>query len=133
MKEKKEKRKSFINNKKSIVQSIIYIGFEWEVEVRFQSDTPVVSVEINPWVYVSVKGSYLSSPSYSIKHTWYREHHHQNEVSNSRKDWSKVSSTKSCVPSKDDVESNLWHVSVAIDDLGMAKSYLNILFTSPVI
>ncbi|KAL3514141.1 hypothetical protein ACH5RR_026858 [Cinchona calisaya] len=46
---------------------------EWEVQVRFPSDTPVAGVELNPWVRVNYKGAYLSPPNYAVHFTWYRE------------------------------------------------------------
>ncbi|XP_027093423.1 carbon catabolite repressor protein 4 homolog 1-like isoform X4 [Coffea arabica] len=49
------------------------MGLEWEVQVRFPSDTPVAGIELNPWVRVNYKGSYVSPPNYALQFAWYRE------------------------------------------------------------
>ncbi|XP_027147983.1 carbon catabolite repressor protein 4 homolog 1-like isoform X1 [Coffea eugenioides] len=49
------------------------MGLEWEVQVRFPSNTPVAGIELNPWVRVNYKGSYVSPPNYALQFAWYRE------------------------------------------------------------
>lgn len=51
----------------------LIMGLEWEVQVRLPSDTPVAGIELNPWVRVNYKGSYLSPPSHAVQFAWYRE------------------------------------------------------------
>ena len=47
------------------------MGLEWEVQVRFPSDTPVAGIELNPWVRVNYKGSYVSPPNYALQFAWF--------------------------------------------------------------
>lgn len=159
------------NHQKISKKSIM--GLEWEVQVRFPSDTPVAGVELNPWVRVNYKGSYLSPPNYAVQFTWYRELSNSSKyvqssialqdhaakastmtssgdelkqekhgILNSEdskftegegKFWIQVGSSRTYIPSQDDIDSSLRLVSVAVDDMGNKMSPINVFVTTPVI
>lgn len=49
------------------------------------------------------------------------------------KTWIQVGSSRTYIPSQDDIDSRLKLVSVAIDDMGIKMSPINVFFTTPVI
>ncbi|KAL3515743.1 hypothetical protein ACH5RR_022645 [Cinchona calisaya] len=116
-------------------------SFEWEVEVRFESDTPVVGVDFNPSVHLTCKGynSHLS-PTATLKFFWHREQNilgstnsDDSRKANNNNNWVKVSSSRIYVPSEDDVGRRLLFVYATDDDEGMQNCSTKIFYTSPVI